>query len=118
MKVIIDPNQTKLILNSNSNVPTTDGSPDGGDELIVIGFGLEDEDGSTLQNVLQKVTVPYVSNQQCDSRLYYDGRITPPMLCAGYINGQKDACQGDSGGPIIKKIVDRDGLIQHIHVGT
>merc|ERR1719464_2575120 len=44
--------------------------------------------------------------------------MTPNMLCAGYKDGEKDACQGDSGGAIVKKIINDDGSITHVHVGV
>jgi len=60
--------------------------------------------GSTCENcsistILRYVMVPIVSNFQCN--LFYDGSITDGMLCAGYLEGGRDACQGDSGGPLI-----------------
>ncbi|XP_040918369.1 cationic trypsin-like [Toxotes jaculatrix] len=49
---------------------------------------------------LQEVTVPIVSNSQCNS-VY--GIITSNMICAGLSEGGKDSCQGDSGGPLVSK---------------
>ncbi|XP_054463264.1 trypsin I-P1-like [Anoplopoma fimbria] len=49
---------------------------------------------------LQEVTVPLVSNSQCDAAY---GIITDNMICAGLDEGGKDSCQGDSGGPLVSK---------------
>ncbi|KAL2077974.1 hypothetical protein ACEWY4_025659 [Coilia grayii] len=51
---------------------------------------------------LQEVEVPVVGNRQCNC-LNGVGRITENMICAGILNGGKDACQGDSGGPMMSK---------------
>uniref|UniRef100_A0A8C8YQ64 Serine protease 33 n=1 Tax=Prolemur simus TaxID=1328070 RepID=A0A8C8YQ64_PROSS len=56
---------------------------------------------------LQGVRVPLLDSRTCD-RLYHVGSdvpqaeriVLPGNLCAGYIEGHKDACQGDSGGPL------------------
>ncbi|XP_076608004.1 serine protease 27-like [Chaetodon auriga] len=49
---------------------------------------------------LQEVSVPIVSNSQCDAAY---GTITNNMVCAGLDEGGKDSCQGDSGGPLVSK---------------
>ncbi|MCS6828448.1 MAG: trypsin-like serine protease [Caldilinea sp.] len=64
----------------------------------VTGWGAIAEDGP-ISPILQKVSVPVVSNHTCNAAL--GGGITDNMLCAGYAAGGKDACQGDSGGPLI-----------------
>ncbi|KAM5227344.1 serine protease 33 [Ctenodactylus gundi] len=56
---------------------------------------------------LQGARVPLLDARTCD-RLYHVGSSVPPAerivlpgsLCAGYVEGHKDACQGDSGGPL------------------
>ncbi|KAM9309043.1 trypsin-2-like [Pholidichthys leucotaenia] len=48
---------------------------------------------------LQCVEVPILSDKDCENS--YPGLITDRMVCAGYLEGGKDACQGDSGGPLV-----------------
>lgn len=56
---------------------------------------------------LQKLEVPIINSEVC-SRLYWrgagQGAITEDMLCAGYLEGQRDACLGDSGGPLMCQV--------------
>lgn len=40
---------------------------------------------------LQCVDVPILSNKDCENS--YPGMITERMVCAGYLEGGKDACQ-------------------------
>ncbi|XP_063076717.1 brain-specific serine protease 4-like [Engraulis encrasicolus] len=47
---------------------------------------------------LQELQVPLLDDAICRS-MY--PKVTKGMLCAGYIEGGKDACQGDSGGPLV-----------------
>ncbi|XP_023603366.1 brain-specific serine protease 4 [Myotis lucifugus] len=56
---------------------------------------------------LQKLKVPIIDSEIC-GRLYWRGAgqeaITEDMLCAGYLEGQRDACLGDSGGPLMCQV--------------
>ncbi|XP_060134760.1 plasma kallikrein [Zootoca vivipara] len=64
----------------------------------VTGWGYTKERGE-IQDALQKVSIPLISNLECQSR-YQEHRITDEMMCAGYREGGRDACKGDSGGPL------------------
>ena len=67
--------------------------------LFVSGWG---KTNSTItSDILQKITVPYVSRDVCNGDISYKGEITETMFCAGYPDGKIDACQGDSGGPLV-----------------
>jgi trypsin len=68
---------------------------------ITAGWGTLNEGSQTLPDVLQKVTVPLVSQTACNDKSAYGGDITDTMLCAGFKSGGKDSCQGDSGGPLV-----------------
>ncbi|XP_006160529.1 plasma kallikrein [Tupaia chinensis] len=67
----------------------------------VTGWGFTKEKGE-IQNILQKVTIPLVTNEECQKR-YRNYEVTKQMVCAGYKEGGKDACKGDSGGPLVCK---------------
>lgn len=68
-------------------------------DSIVAGWGATRESSYSLPNILQKVTVPLVSQDVCNKS--YTGAITNNMICAGLPEGGKDSCQGDSGGPLV-----------------
>ena len=80
-----------------------------GTDSTVIGWGnlrSTEEGGFETPEVLQEVTVPLVSQEECQAGLdevvppFYDVSLTDNMVCAGFPMGGKDACQGDSGGPM------------------
>merc|ERR1711892_725609 len=70
-----------------------------GTECTVTGWGTTSEGGS-LGQILQKVVVPVVSDDDCRGS-YGQSDITDSMICAGLPQGGKDSCQGDSGGPFM-----------------
>jgi len=68
-----------------------------GANATIVGWGALSEGGST-SDTLQQVTVPIVSNDECDD-VY--SNLTANMICAGRDMGGQDSCQGDSGGPLL-----------------
>ncbi|XP_068083873.1 trypsin-1 [Anabrus simplex] len=86
------PNVSAVALPSQNEI-----IPDG-TKAVVTGWGATSEGGS-VSDTLQKVILPIVPNIRCN--LTYNGEITDRMLCAGFIDGRRDACQGDSGGPLV-----------------
>ncbi|XP_032393452.1 serine protease 33 isoform X2 [Etheostoma spectabile] len=79
-----------------------DGTYPAGTTCWVTGWGTISSSGAPLPfpQRLQEVSVPVVSNAQCNSAY---GSITSNMICAGLAAGGKDSCQGDSGGPLVTK---------------
>ncbi|XP_064470199.1 venom protease-like [Ornithodoros turicata] len=88
----------------------------GGKNGTVAGWGyvrelrLDNFGGDSLNkyttDVLQKVELPLLDNQQCNA-LYTEAdksiRVQGAQMCAGLRDGMKDACTGDSGGPLMMK---------------
>lgn len=67
-------------------------------DCVVSGWGALTEGGSS-PSILQKVTVPIVSDTECRAA-YGESDVEDSMICAGVPEGGKDSCQGDSGGPM------------------
>ncbi|XP_037685840.1 UDP-glucuronosyltransferase 2B18-like [Choloepus didactylus] len=63
-----------------------------GDQMFVTGFGALQNDGDS-QNHLQQVQVDLIDTKICNDPQVYNAAITPRMLCAGSLKGQRDACQ-------------------------
>jgi len=57
-----------------------------GDDLVVFGFGWLSSVNQTLPNVMQEVTMDYISNEECakifELAFNESGLITSSMLCA------------------------------------
>ncbi|XP_037572721.1 serine proteinase stubble [Dermacentor silvarum] len=76
-----------------------------GRSAVVTGWGRLYEDGP-LPNVMQKVSVPIITNKECESMYRKAGFIEDIpniFICAGLAKGGKDSCEGDSGGPLVLK---------------
>uniref|UniRef100_A0A3B3ZMK9 trypsin n=1 Tax=Periophthalmus magnuspinnatus TaxID=409849 RepID=A0A3B3ZMK9_9GOBI len=79
------------------SLPTACANP--GTMCMVSGWGNIYTDEVFNPFNLQCVEVPILSDEVCKNS--YPGQITERMVCAGYLEGGKDACQGDSGGPLV-----------------
>lgn len=88
-------------------------TPLSGIVATVVGWGYTEEKDKNGKraDVLQKVDVNILANEQC--QLWYKEEaikekrklvvIGDRRLCAGFEKGGKDSCAGDSGGPLIIK---------------
>ncbi|KAK5891915.1 hypothetical protein CesoFtcFv8_012344 [Champsocephalus esox] len=74
--------------------------PYGGLSCSVSGWGNTNLGGEVyMPTLLQCLNVPIVDQQVCENA--YPGMISSRMVCAGYMEGGKDACNGDSGSPLV-----------------
>ena len=75
-----------------------------GTPATVTGWGTAvfQDPGLTASNQLQEVQLPVRADEECDENYGLMGGIDEEtMVCAGELQGGKDACQGDSGGPLV-----------------
>ncbi|XP_055940606.1 serine protease Hayan-like [Argiope bruennichi] len=78
---------------------------------VVAGWG-DTSFRSDGTRVLKHVSVPIVSNEECAAAYrrvrgaVFLARGSDHVMCAGLMEGGKDACQGDSGGPLMLKTQD------------
>ncbi|MBF0235201.1 MAG: serine protease [Desulfamplus sp.] len=79
----------KISLASKKNIMAT-----------AMGWGSTEPKNRSYPDQLQEVKIPLVSNDDC-AVFFGEGEITENMLCAGFVEGGKDACLGDSGGPLV-----------------
>lgn len=72
---------------------------------FVAGWGRTQEGGSSSA-ILQMLKVPVLENKDCEDGYKTLGKVASAkqfdegIICAGFLEGGKDACQGDSGGPL------------------
>ena len=54
--------------------------------------------------MLRQAVVPIINWDTCKQiNTHMQISLTQYMLCAGELDGRRDACQGDSGGPLVCK---------------
>ncbi|XP_075549150.1 trypsin-1-like [Dermacentor variabilis] len=70
---------------------------------LVSGWGYTSENGPT-SDVLQVVELPLVNLTLCKQLIRF--LVEDTNICAGFLEGGKDACTGDSGGPLFQIIND------------
>lgn len=72
-----------------------------GDLSTTIGWGRTCYIACSVPDRLQEVEVHVVSDAECARANGLLGFNGPTEVCAGELEGGRDACQGDSGGPIV-----------------
>ncbi|XP_062985088.1 serine protease 1-like [Elgaria multicarinata webbii] len=70
-----------------------------GTKCLISGWGNTLSSGANSPDILQCLDAPILTNAECEEA--YPGKITPSMICVGFLEGGKDSCQGDSGGPVV-----------------
>ena len=81
-------------------------------EAIVSGWGTV-ESGGHLTSYLNEVGVTVFADGNCG---YMTSQMASDMMCAGLMEGGKDACQGDSGGPMVASDPDKNFAMSLIGV--
>ncbi|KAK8398259.1 hypothetical protein O3P69_003872 [Scylla paramamosain] len=97
----------KTVAAINLPAPQTNSTGD----CVVTGWGTVNEEEFDSSDVLRKVTLPIIPDEECgESYDYFGMTIFDSMICAGYEEGGKDSCwakhrsntdPGDSGGSLV-----------------
>ena len=85
-------NITPIPYNTESTIPLDD------TELLTMGYGLTQQDGSSLSFDLLQVYVRSINIDRCAAAYHHEFN-TASALCAAAPN--QDSCNGDSGGPLL-----------------
>ncbi|XP_067003044.2 trypsin-1 [Anabrus simplex] len=96
--------ETAFLLGENIqpvSLPTQDEDVVPGMIGVVAGWGTTQFGIPGYTKNLLKVEVPIISNDDCNSRYQFFGRVNSRMICAAYEEDGKDSCQGDNGGPLM-----------------
>ncbi|KAL3059563.1 hypothetical protein OYC64_014218 [Pagothenia borchgrevinki] len=75
-----------------------------GTSCLVAGWGITNDNATTLSDVLRSVHVTVIDRKKCNSPKNYNGKpvITSGQICAGSVVKEvADTCAGDSGGPLL-----------------
>ncbi len=75
-------------------------SPPPNAQAVISGWG-QFTSSSPLADVLRQTVLPVRSSAECNASGALPLPVTPTMLCAGYLQGEKAGCHGDSGGPLV-----------------
>jgi len=66
-------------------------------------YGASGARTDTIPNMMQKLDVEIISNQECVKMSYNPMNNSNQRVCIAYRNNKIGACMGDSGGPLIVK---------------
>ncbi|SEH05193.1 S1 family serine peptidase [Candidatus Venteria ishoeyi] len=73
-----------------------------GSYSIALGWGITNLMPEIRPDTLQQVALPLVDFDVCQAAYAGFNQLGETHLCAGFVEGGKDACTGDSGGPLIQ----------------
>ncbi len=66
---------------------------------------------------LQSLEINYLSDEKCSTVADFSKFWNEGALCAGSLDGKRDACQGDSGGPLTRMLDNQPVLVGVVSSG-
>ncbi|KAG5323247.1 TRY2 protein, partial [Acromyrmex heyeri] len=83
------------------SIPLSGSPPKPNTICQVAGWGYTIVEVPIVSSDLMYVDLPIRSKKECRKLLKNITDLPPGMMCAGYLEGGRDACQGDSGGGMV-----------------